>query len=213
MTNTDLVRWNGIVTRPRQTLKWVLEKNPNQFTLLTFIFFVGVFKEISKAKPENYSEANNIINFLFTVILQGGLMQVVTFSLFIWGINFCSSWFGGEGNFKRMQIALTWTLFLMFISSFVLTIFAYCFFDSYIFFAELPFIYQRDFSLTYKSVYAILNIILVSWYIALTIIAISEVQKLSIWQSLSSLVCGLLIIIVPLAIITLATNPRLWYGT
>ena len=213
MNNTELVRWNGILTRPRQTLKWILEKNPSQLIILTFIFFVGVFKEIAKAKPKDYSEANNLIDFLLTILLRGGLMQVVTYSLFIWGINFSSSWFGGAGNFKRTQIAFTWTLFLLFISGFVLTVFTYSFSDSDIFFAELPIIYQRDFLLTYKSIYAILHIILVVWYIVLIIIAISEVQKLSIWQSIGSLVCGLLIITVPLIIITLATNPRLWYGT
>lgn len=213
MNNTGLARWNGILTRPRQTINWILEKKPSQLLMLTFIFLVGVFKEVGKAKPKDYSETSDLIDFLSTILLHGGLMQIITYTLFIWGVNFCSSWFGGEGNFKRTQVALTWTLFLLFISVFVLTVFTYSFSDSDIFFTDLPIIYQRDFLLTYKSIYAIIYIILVVWYIVLIIIAISEVQKLSIWQSIGSLVCGLLVITVPLIIITLATNPRLWYGT
>lgn len=212
MKNTGLLVWNGILTRPRQTFNWVLEKNPSQWMLLAVIFSVGIFKEVGKITSKNVGEAGPLIDLLSTILLQGGLMQVVTYTLFSWGVNFCSSWLGGEGNFKMMQIAFTWTLLLLFISGFALNVFSFSFSDAGVFITEIPTMYQRDFLLTYKWVYLVLYFVWVVWYIVLIVIGISVVQKLSIWRSICSLVLGLIIIMVPLAAITLLTHRHLWYG-
>lgn len=212
MNNTAFVRWNGILMRPRQTINWVLEKKPSQFLLLSFTFSVGVFKEVVKVKPIDYSDTSSFIDYLFTILFHGGIMQIVSYTLFIWGVNLASSWFGGKGNFKKTQIAFTWNLLLLFISGFALTIFGYSLPDADVFFTEISNIYKYDYLLTYKWIYDVLYIILVLWYTALIVISISEVQKLSILRSIGSLICGIAIIIIPLAIITLIVNPRIWYG-
>jgi len=212
MNNKALVRWNGILMRPRQTINWVLNKKISQFLLLSFTFLVGVFNELGKAKRIDYSDTSGLLDFLFTLLFYGGIMQVVTYTLLIWGVNLASSWFGGGGNFKKTQIAFTWNLLLLFISGFALTVFGYSLPDADVFFTEISNIYKYDYLLTYKWVYDVLYMVLVVWYTALIVISISEVQKLSILRSIGSLVCGIVIIIIPLAIITLIVNPRLWYG-
>jgi len=212
MNNTGLIHWNGILLRPRRTVNWIIEKNPSQLVILTCVFFIGVFKEVGKVSPKDYSDTSELIDFLLTIFLQGGLMQLLTYTLFIWGVNFCSTSFGGRGKFKETQIAFTWTLLLLFSSGFLLTIFSYSFSDGELFFTTIPNINHRDFLLTYNWVNMTLYILLNAWYIALIIIAISEVHKLSIWKSIGSLFCGLAIIIVPLVVITFVANPSLWYG-
>ena len=210
MSLTGLTRWNGIFIRPRQTLNLVLEKNPGQAILLTFIFFVGVFKKVGDTNFGTSGD-DDVIDLLVSLILYGGLMQIVSYNLLIWGVNFSSLRFGGKGNFRKTQIAFTWSLFLIFISAFVLTIFGYSLYGSEIFELDISKLYQWDFITVYNGIFWVLYLMLIAWYFILMVISISEVHQLTIGKSILSLACGFLIAIGPLIAIVLIISPQLWY--
>jgi Yip1 domain len=209
MDNLGLIRWNRILTHPRQTINWVLERNPGQLTLLAFIFFAGIFKEIEKSLTTNYGNSADLIELLFT-ILHGGLLKLVTYTILIWGVSICSSLFGGKGNFKKTQIALTWPLFLVVTCGFLLNIISYSVYDSAIFSTDISYFLKRDFLITFNWGFSILYFAFIAWYLSLIVISISEAQQFSIFKSISSIVCGFLVAVVPLFIITFAANPRFW---
>jgi hypothetical protein len=188
--------WTDIWIRPRQTIDWIVENNSGLLTTIILIYLGGVHFGIAQAELNDYGDRKEVLDILKSSILISGLGGLITYNIWIWAIDFCSSWFGGKGNFKKTQIAFAWAMVPM-IAGLILALIGYALFEEDLFTRETPNINGSQFFTIALWTYGILEIILGVWHIALIVVTLSQVQKLSIMKSIFSILLAFVLVMLP----------------
>jgi len=189
--------WTDIWVRPRQTIDWIIDNYSSLLTTIILIFLGGVYFGIGQAELKNYGDKKEVSNILTSSILISGLGGLITYNMWIWSIDFCASWFGGKGNFRKTQIAFAWAMLPM-AAGLILTLIGYVLFEGELFTSETPNINGSGFLTISIWTYGILEVVLGIWHVVLLIVTVSQVQRLTIIKSIASISTGFLILILPL---------------
>lgn len=189
--------WTDIWVRPRQTIDSIIENYANLLTTIILIYLGGVYFGIGQAELKDFGDRKDVSDIITSSIFISGLGGLLTYNMWIWAIDFCASWFGGKGNFKKTQIAFAWAMLPMAVGL-ILTLIGYVLFEEELFTSETPNINGSDFLTISLWTYGILEVVLGVWHIVLLVVTVSQVQQLSIIKSIASIVTGFLILILPL---------------
>lgn len=201
----DINPWIEIWTRPRQTIDWIIDNNASFITTTILIYLGGVHFGLTHAEFNNTGDKKEVIDIFTASILISGLGGLVTYSIWIWSIDFCSLWFGGKGNFKKTQIAFAWTMVPL-IAGIVLKLIGYVLFEEELFKSETPDINGSQFFTIALWIYGILEIMLGVWHTVLVVVTVSHVQKLSIIKSIFSILLAFVLLMLPFFVIGLLTR-------
>jgi len=189
--------WTDIWVRPRQTIDWIVDNYSSLLTTTILIYLGGVYFGIGQAELKDFGDRKEVSDILTSSIFISGLGGLITYNMWIWAIDFCASWFGGKGNFRKTQIAFAWAMLPM-AAGLILSLIGYIIFEEELFTSETPNIDGSDFLTISLWTYGILEFFLGIWHIILLIVTVSQVQRLTIIKSIASIVTGLLILILPL---------------
>ena len=199
-----LVAWNELFLKPRQSVQWALEKKPGQVFIIFIIFLFGVLHGATKINPGE----QGVVEFVVSLVLYGGLMQLIVFNIVIWSVNGIALRFGGNGNFTKTQIGFTWSFCLYITFSFLLDAFSYVMTD--VVYQQLQSADKKAFWLAFRWIYQTLSVAQIIWYLVFLIASVSESHNLSTGKSILSLILGFLISITPLMVISLIVEPEQW---
>ncbi|MBI3221193.1 MAG: YIP1 family protein [Bacteroidetes bacterium] len=194
--------WIDIWSRPRQTIDWIIENNSSLLTTVVLIYLGGVCFGIRQAEVKELGDKISVGTILTMTLFVSGFGGLLTYNIWIWAIDFCASWFGGKGNFRKTQTAFAWSMLPM-VAGLILAIIGYVLFEEELFTSETPNIDGSDFLTISVWVYGILELALVVWQIVLLVATVSQVQRFSVAKSIASIVTGFLILIVPIVALVL----------
>jgi hypothetical protein len=189
--------WTDIWVRPRQTIDWIIDNYASLLTTMFLIYLGGVYFGIGQAELKDHGDNMGVSTIITMTIFVSGFGGLLTYNIWIWAIDFCASWYGGKGNFRKTQIAFAWAMLPM-AAGLILTLIGYVLFEEELFTSETPNIDGSDFLTISLWTYGILELVLGVWHIILLVVTVSQVQRFSIIKSMASILTGLLILILPL---------------
>jgi len=189
--------WTDIWVRPRQTIDWIIDNHSNLLTTTILIYLGGVYFGIGQAEFKDYGDKMDVSKILTMTIFVSGFGGLLTYNIWIWAIDFCASWFGGKGNFRKTQIAFAWAMLPM-AAGLILTLIGHVLFEDELFTSDTPNIDGSDFLTISLWTYGIIELVLGIWHVVLLVVTVSQVQRFSVAKSIASIITGLLILILPL---------------
>jgi hypothetical protein len=199
--------WTDLWTQPRQTINWITGHFPSLLVTLALLYLGGVCYGIEQAQLKEQGDSMEASQILTTALFLSGFGGLLTYSLWIWAIDFCASWLGGRGNFKKTQIAFAWAM-LPLGARLILTLIGYALFDQELFTSDRPVIDGSDFLTIAMWIYEILGFVLGVWHVVLLIVLVSQVQRLSVIKTIASIAIGFLMTLLPFILIVLLFHFR-----
>lgn len=187
--------WLSIWTRPRQTIRQIVSKNPkSQFTILSGVYGFPMLLHLAQnfSLGLQYSEMAILIGALVLCVFIGMLGISVGSALILW----TGRWIGGKGSFQTIRSAVAWSnapnivnvvLWLILINHFRQALFIETFGQSQFAGSEMTFV----------STIFILQTIVAIWSFVILLKTVGEVQGFSAWK-------GLLNVLIPFFIIGIA---------
>lgn len=194
--------WTDVWVRPRQTIEWIIDNYSSTLTTIVLIYLGGVHFGISAGEINHTGDKKEVGEILTGAFLISGLGGLVTYSIWIWAIDFCASWFGGKGNFRKTQIAFAWSM-LPRIAGIVLALMGYILFEEELFTNETPNINTSDSLYVLFWIYRTGEMVLGMWHVVLVVVMVSHVQKISTIKSFLSIITAFVLLMLPIFLIGL----------
>jgi hypothetical protein len=198
---TDKEIFSKIWTKPREVFKFINEKHYDKYVNLLLVL-AGISRAFDRASMKDMGDKMSIWAILGLCIILGGLLGWISFYIYAALLSWTGKWLDGKGD----------TTSILRILSYAMTpaIIALLFFIPQIgIYGNEIFKSDGDIAsaglisniLVYGSM--VLEFILGIWTIVLCVIAVSEVQKLSIGKTILNLLLPVLVFAVPIIIIVL----------
>jgi hypothetical protein len=198
---TDKQVFTEIWTNPRMVFKYINENRYEKY-MTALLFLAGVSSSINRATLKNMGDKSELLSIIGLSIVLGGLFGWISYYIYSAMLSWTGKWLDGEGNTKSILRVLSHAMLPSIISILFLI-------PQIGVYGNEIFKSNGDISsagiipniLVYScmAVDAVLGL----WTMVLCVLAISEVQKLSIGKSILNLLLPILIIVVPLLLIVL----------
>lgn len=196
---TDRDIFIKIWTSPRQVFKYINDNHYDKYVKLLLVF-AGISRAFDRATMKDAGDEMSLWAIIGTSIIFGGLLGWISYYIYAALLNWTGKWLNGKGNttsiLRMLSYALTPTIIALFLLIPQIGIYGNEIFKSDGDIASAGLISNI---IVYGSM--ILEFILGVWTIILCVIAISEVQKISIGKSILNLLLPVLIISVPILLI------------
>ena len=182
--------WSSIWTRPRQTLRGILETNPYRLILLIAIVegivSALVFLGLLKTQLPYQREAPKLIAILVLAII-GIISGIIHLYLGGWLYRVTGSWLGGKGSFTDVKCAVGWGQYPFIIAN-LLAFFSYL---------SVP-------NLWLQVIFGILNFIVAIWAIVIFLHLIAEAHRFSsAWQALGAVLIAAVLVFIAVIIVVM----------
>ena len=203
---TDKQVFTTIWTSPRIVFKYINENRYEKY-MVALLFLAGIARSLDRASMKNMGDKSSLFSILGLSIVMGGLFGWISYYIYASMLSWTGKWIDGQGNTKSILRVLSYAMLPSIVSLLVLIpqigIYGIEIFKS-----------DGDISsagiipniLVYGSM--AMEITLGIWTVILCIVAISEVQKLSIGKSILNLLLPIFVIVVPILLIVLII--QLW---
>jgi hypothetical protein len=198
---TDKQVFTEIWTNPRMVFKYINENRYEKY-MIALLFLAGVSSSIDRASLKNMGDKSELLSIIGLSIVLGGLFGWISYYLYSAMLSWTGKWLDGQGDTKSILRVLSHAL-LPSIISIVFLIPQIAVYGNEIFKSN------GDISsagiIPNIMVYSCMavDVVLGVWTMILCVLAISEVQKLSIGKSILNLLLPLFVIIVPILLIVL----------
>lgn len=197
---TDKEIFTKIWFSPRTVFKYINDNKYNKF-LYILLILTGIKSSLDQAVIKNVGDKMPLITILMLSIVIGGFVGWIAYYFYAAMLRWTGKWLKGQGTTYSLIRILAYAM-IPNIFAIILYVPEIAIFGNGTFQSEID---LASGGLLAKTVYfstTILDLILGMWSIALLVVGISEVQKLSIWKSiLNMLLPGILILSIVLAII------------
>ncbi|WOK09030.1 Yip1 family protein [Imperialibacter roseus] len=198
---TDNEIFTAIWTSPRQVFKYINDNHYEKYMTLLLVLG-GIASAFDRASSRNMGDTLSIEVIIGIGVVAGGLFGWISYYIYASLLSWTGGWLNGKGSSKSILRMLSYALIPIVISvAFIVPQIAVYGVD----------IFKSDGDVTSAGllgnivfyVSALAKVILSIWTLILTVIGISEVQKLSIGKAILNLILPAVIIIVPILIIVL----------
>lgn len=195
---TDKEIFTKIWTNPRQVFKFINENYYDKY-LYILLFFAGISRTLDKASQKQFGDDVNVIKVLIISIIIGGSLGWISYYFYSSLISWTGKWLNGKGDTKSILRIITYAM-IPTIIGLIMVIPQLSIYGSEIF--------KENGDITSAGLF--LNIIFYTSMIIegilglislmFIVIGISEVQKISIGNSIINLLLPLFVLAVPLFI-------------
>lgn len=173
--------WLTIWTRPRQTMRHILNTDPKGVIvwlaiisgILSGLTILGnLWLKYPHSQPLRYGIT------LFFAVIFGAILGIFHLYFNGWLYKITGNWIGGKGTYTEVRSAVGWAFYPFIITSIVqvLNFFLY----------RYPVLYY---------LLAIINFILIIWSVIILIKLIAEAHQFSAWRSLIAIIIAAILII------------------
>ena len=203
--NTNSISEENIFTKiwtsPREVFKFINTYKYNKY-VTTLLILAGISKTFDRASMKNMGDNFSIWGIIAFCIIIGAIFGWITYYLYSALISWTGKWINGKGNTDSILRVLSYALIPSIVSLLLLI-------PQIIIYGNEVFKSDGDITsggivskiIVYGSI--IIEFALELWSLVLWVIAISEVQKLSIGKSILNLLLPAIVIIAPILIIVL----------
>ncbi|WP_298121226.1 Yip1 family protein [Flavobacterium sp.] len=206
--NTNYISEENIFTKiwtsPREVFKFINTYKYNKYVTVLLIL-AGISRTFDRASMKNMGDYFSIWGIIAFSILIGVIFGWITYYLYSALISWTGKWINGKGNTDSILRVLSYAL-IPSIVSLLFLIPQIIIYGNEIFKSDGDIVSGGIVSnvIVYGSM--IIEFALGIWSIVLCVIAISEVQKLSIGKSILNLILPAIVIMTPILIIALVIN-------
>ena len=184
---------------PRLVFKFLEQKSYDKFVYL-LLLLAGISNAFDRASSRNLGDMFSLIWIIGTCLISGALIGWITYYLYASLLSWTGKWLNGKGNttsiLRMLAHAMIPTIFAL-----GLLIIQIATFGIGIFQSEIDIEIYGLFSIFIFYGTLSLEIIFGIWTLIIFIIGLSEIQKLSIGNSILNMILPVLIIFVPTVLI------------
>jgi len=199
MELTDREIFTKIWTSPRLVFRYLNDTRYDKFVIILLIL-AGICRAFDRASLKNMGDDLPLIGVLSICIILGGLLGWIFYYIYAALLSWTGTWLNGKGNTNSLLRMISHAMIPM-IVSLILLIPQISVFGNEIFQSDSN-IYGTGMAATIMYYFtSYLGIALSIWTIVLLVIGISEVQKISVWESILNMILPVLVFVIPLAMI------------
>jgi len=198
---TDKEIFLKIWTKPRMVFKFINDRHYGKFVNLLLVL-AGISRAFDRAVMKDMGDKMSMWTIIAFCVILGGLLGWISYYIYAALLSWTGKWLNGKGNTTSILRVLSYALTPSIIAL-ILLIPQIGIYGNEIFKADGDITSAGLISniLVYGSI--ILELILGIWTIVFCVVAISEVQKLSISKSILNLLLPVLVFAVPIIILVI----------
>lgn len=194
--------WKSILTKPRETIRGIIEYNSNYHLLLLSIIY-GFSALLGIAQKFKVGEQLDFISLIIPVILLAPIWGYIVFSVGAWFVYLTGKLIKGKAEYKHVRAAIAWSN-VPSIASGVLWVLLMVAYGRNLF-SDLA---TKE-TLSTGQVWGIFSALFVMfiisiWSLVIYINALAEVQKFSVLKAILNIILSTIVIILISFLITLA---------
>jgi hypothetical protein len=198
---TDSNIFKAIWTSPRQVFKYVNDNHYEKYMTLLLVLG-GISSAFDRASSRDMGDKLSIEVIIGICVVAGGLFGWISYYIYASLLSWTGGWLNGKGSSKSILRMLSYALIPIVISvAFIVPQIAVYGVDIFKSDGDVTSAGLLGNTIFYVSVLA--KVILSVWTLILTVIGVSEVQKLSIGKAILNLILPVLVIVIPILIIVL----------
>ena len=198
---TDKEIFSKIWTSPREVFKFINDKHYDKYVNLLLVL-AGISRAFDRASIKDMGDKMSIWAILGLCIILGGLLGYTSYYLYAALLSWTGKWLKGKGDTTSILRILSYAMTPAIIAL-LLLIPQIGIYGNEVFKADGDITSAGLISNIFVYGSMILEFILGIWTIVFCVIAVSEVQKLSIGKSILNLLLPVLVFAVPIIIIVL----------
>lgn len=188
-----------IWTKPREIFKFITENSIDKYSTVLLVL-AGIARAFDKASQNNTGDTFPLFIIILFCITLGGLLGWVSFYIYGALLSWTGKWLKGQGNTDSIVRMLAHAM-IPSIVSLLLLILQMVIIGNGIFQSTFN-IFEHGLIATIIFYITLLcEIVLGIWTVVLAVIGLSEVQKLSIGNSILNMILPALVILVPIILI------------
>lgn len=195
--------WASMWLRPRETVRHLVQTNPDHRVLL-LAGLAGVVQALDRAAGEALGDALSLPMILGFTVVMGPVFGIISLYLGSVVVAWTGKWIGGSASRRYVRTAMAWAG-LPVVAALVLWVVMIAAVGDGMFITDTS---QLDTSLGAALLVAgsgLALIVLGIWSLVLFVKALGEVQGFSAWKGLGNVTLAIMAIAVPLAAIVMAT--------
>ncbi len=198
---TDKEIFTKIWTNPRQVLKFINEYHYDKY-LYVLLFFAGISRSLDRVNHKQYGDDASSLKILTLSIIIGGLLGWISYYVYSALISWTGEWLNGKGDTKSILRIIAYAM-IPTIIGLIMLIPQLSIYGNEIFKENGDTISAGLISniIFYGS--RIIQGVLGIFSLVFIVIGISEVQKLSIGNSILNLLLPILVLGIPILLIVL----------
>lgn len=189
----------NIWTKPKKVFLTVKDDQLNSTRHYLFIL-VGIVSSLIKNQENNAGESSSWFLIILLSIIGGGLFGWIGFYFYCLLLEWIGEWFNGKARKYQLNIALSYAQ-IPFITSILVFLLGIIVFDQNYFKTNLEFEDYNSFSIVLYYTFKYIQYALSIWTMVLMVIAVSEVQQISIGKAILNLFLPFLMVAIPIILI------------
>jgi hypothetical protein len=201
----DLNPWRTAWLQPRETIQWIVAKNPELHVLL-LAGLSGVSRGIERSSYNNSGDDLSLIMIIGLALVFGALFGILGLWIGCYLISFSGKWLGGEGDEENIRAAMAWASVPTMVAL-ALWIPNLWFFGIDMFTEEMPTLDAQPLLVIPYLIISLTQFVLAIWSIVLLCKMIAQVQGfVSAWKGLANLVLAMAVIVVPILMLIMIVS-------
>ena len=188
MNEQNINPWLSIWVRPRETIRYIIQKDANSHLWLLASFY-GIVALLGLFQTFSLGYRIGLIPLIIAAIALAPFWGYAVFALCAWFLKVIGKWLGGQGEFGELRAAVAWSnvpiVFNILLWLIMLILFGSGLFQGF------PGGSTMEPGILY-ALFAILlgQVVLSVWRLVIFINACSEVHQFSIWKSMLTIILG-----------------------
>ena len=178
---------------PRSVFKFINDNKYNELTTVLLIF-AGITSSLNNASGRNLGDYVPLWAVLIACVVGGAIFGWISFYIYAALLSWTGKWLKGTGNttslLRMMSVAFIPSLVIIFI--FILRIALY---GNEVFQSNIDLFGKGALTIGIYAFTAFVEVALGIWTLAILVIGISEVQKLSVWKSILNMILPVIVLI------------------
>ena len=192
--------WLSMWTRPRATMRQILDTNPRRWVHRLAILS-GIVGAIGGHFPDHppfpHFDPGKMLAMKIVAGICAGLLGLYIGSFMVW---MTGRWIGGQGNFVQVRAATAWPNVLTLWGGLLwIPLIAYLGMDAFNLNPE-SLLEDSVGRLLFAPIFAI-GFVIVVWRFFVFLKCLAEAHRFSAWQALGAAVIGIVLLVIPFAIL------------
>jgi hypothetical protein len=190
----------GIWTKPRLTIKRILNENYNKH-ILWISAIAGIVETLDSASAQSMGDELSLPVILLIAVFGGGLGGMLSLHFISWTISFTGKWIRGKGTIEEIKTAVGWSNSTALIFA-VIWIVELLIFKSELFTQQMPIMESSLLLSALLLIFTAFEVILLIWAFIIFCKCITEAHGFSFWKGLLNIVLSILVFIGPILLIS-----------
>ncbi|HSH67961.1 MAG TPA: Yip1 family protein [Bacteroidia bacterium] len=198
-TYTDKEVFTQIWFSPRKIFRFINDTWYENH-MIPLLCLAGIARAFDNAYSGHMGNTMSLLGIMCLCIIGGGLFGWIWVYLYSALIAWTGKWFKGQGDAQSIMRVMAYAS-IPTITTLILFLIQIIIYGNSLFQSDLPLLDSDNTSIIIANLFSLIKICLGLWTVVLSVVGISEVQKISIGEAILNLITAGAMIIVPIIIL------------